>query len=601
MTFRSVHSRKFALPLLVALVFPHELAAQQPDKVAALKQSLEANAKLQRQYKWVETTVISMKREEKSRVQKQCFYGPDGKIQKQQLTAPPEPAEAPGGMKGKIAAKKKAEITETMKQAAALVQSYVPPDPARIQATKAAGNLAVVPTGPDSIRLDLRSYAKSGDTLSLGLDTARNAIQTVSVKSYLESEKEPVTLEVTFARLREGLSYAGNVVLSVPEEKIQVVVQNSNYVRVTPAETTAAKPAAVAPASTGGASTTAIDTLTAPIALYPDALMAQILAAATDFAALQKLSDWMGQNASLKGSEMQDAGEKAGFAPCYIALAPFPQVVKMMVEKPDWTKELGKAYASDQKAVLDSIQRLRAQAQALGNLKTTPQQEVVTETTSTGEQVIAVYPTNPQVIYVPVYHTETVYVQQAPPPSSSSSSSDAAAAALVGFTVGIIIGAASNDYYYGPYGYHGGYYHAYEEAWDRREDYYEDRQDFREDVYEDRQDIAEDRREYARENEGERQAQRQSTAQENQASRQSTAQSSQATRQTSGATSETAQANQASRQSTAQSSQANRQSTAQTTQSSRQSTAYSNGGSARAASARGGASRAGRGGAGRRR
>ena len=120
-------------------------------------------------------------------------------------------------MKGKIAAKKKAEITEAMKQAAALVHSYVPPDPQRIQATKAAGNLAVVPTGPDSIRLDLRSYAKSGDTLSLGLDTARNAIQTVSVKSYLESEKEPVTLEVTFARLREGLSYPGNVVLSVPE------------------------------------------------------------------------------------------------------------------------------------------------------------------------------------------------------------------------------------------------------------------------------------------------------------------------------------------------------------------------------------------------
>jgi hypothetical protein len=538
-------------------------------------------------------------------------------------------------LKGKKVAKKMAEITETMKQAAALVHSYVPPDPKRIQSVKAAGNLAVVPTGPDSIRLDLRNYTKSGDVLSLGLDTARSAIQTMSVKSYLESEKDPVTAEVTFARLREGLSYPGSVVLSVPEENIQVVVQNSNYVRVTPAETPAAKPPAVAPASTGGASTTAIDTLTAPIALYPDALIAQILAAATDFAALSKLSDWMGQNESLKGSELQDAAAKAGFAPCYIALAPFPQVVKMMVEKPDWTKELGKAYASDPKAVLDSIQRLRAQAQALGNLKTTPQQEVVTETTSTGEQVIAIYPANPQVIYVPVYHTETVYVQQAPPPSSSSSSSDdAAAAALVGFTVGIIIGAASNDYYYGPYGYRGGYYGAYDEAWDRREDYYEDRQDYREDVYEDRQDYAEERRENAQENQGprqeqrqsaaqenqaqrqstaqENQAQRQSTAQENQAQRQSTAQSNQANRQTGGATSETAQANQASRQSAAQSNQANRQSTAQTNranrqstaqanQSSRQSTAYSNGGRARAQSSRGTSSRAGRGGAGRRR
>ena len=177
-----------------------------------------------------------MKGEEKSRIQKQCFYGPDGKVQKQQLTAPPPPEEAaPGGLKGKIVAKKKAEISAVMKQAVALVQSYVPPDPQRIQATKAAGNLAMSPTGPDSIRLDLRNYVKSGDTLSLGLDTARYALQTVSVKSYLESKEDAVTLDVTFARLRDGLSYPGNVVLNVPGQNIQVVVQNSGYQRVTPA------------------------------------------------------------------------------------------------------------------------------------------------------------------------------------------------------------------------------------------------------------------------------------------------------------------------------------------------------------------------------
>jgi hypothetical protein len=81
--------RKASLPLLVLLAFPHGVDAQQ-DKVAALKQSLAANATQQKQYKWVETTVISLKGEEKSRIQKQCFYGPDGKVQKQQLTAPPQ-------------------------------------------------------------------------------------------------------------------------------------------------------------------------------------------------------------------------------------------------------------------------------------------------------------------------------------------------------------------------------------------------------------------------------------------------------------------------------------------------------------------------------
>ncbi|MBP1606171.1 MAG: hypothetical protein H6Q08_1545, partial [Acidobacteria bacterium] len=391
------------LSLCVLLVVPHGLQAQQ-DKVAALKQSLAANQQLQKQYKWVETTVVSMKGEEKSRTQKQCFYGPDGKVQKQALSAPPQQA-PPGGVKGKLVEKKKAEITATMTQAVDLVHQYVPPDPQRIQAAKAAGNLAITPTGPNSARLDLRNYAKSGDTLSLGLDTAGNALQTVSVKSYLAAPSDAVTLDVTFARLREGLSYPGNVVLNVPGQQIQVVVQNSNYQKVAaagPAQTTAAP--AGAPAS-GGASTAAMDALTAPIALYPDALIAQILQASTDVPTLQKFSAWLGSNASLKGTPLQDAAQAAGFAACYIALAPFGQVVQMLVQKPDWTAQLGRAFVADKTAVFDSIQRLRAAAQALGNLKTTEQQEVVTETTSTGQSVIVIQPANPQVVYVPVYNT----------------------------------------------------------------------------------------------------------------------------------------------------------------------------------------------------
>ena len=166
---------------------------------------------------------------------------------------------------------------------------------------------------------------KSGDTLSLGLDTTSNALQTISVKSYLASEKDVVSLEVTFARLRDGLSYPGNVVLSVPDEKIQVVVQNSNYQRVAPAAPAPAPQRAAAAAKPAAASTTAIDNLLAPIALYPDALIAQILEASKDFAAVQKFAGWSKSNSSLKGTELQDAAQKAGFATCYIALAPFPR------------------------------------------------------------------------------------------------------------------------------------------------------------------------------------------------------------------------------------------------------------------------------------
>ena len=262
-----------------------------------------------------------------------------------------------------------------------------------------------------------------------------------------------------------------------------------------------------APAPAGQSAGTSIDSLTAPIALYPDALVTQILQASVDVTALQKFAGWLAGQSSLKGSALQDAAQKAGFAACYIALAPFPQVVKMMVEKPDWTRQLGKAYAADKAAVYESVQRLRGQAQAMGNLKTTEQQEVVMETSSAGQQVIVIQPANPEVIYVPVY-TQTVYVQPAPPPSAAA----VTGAAVIGFTAGIIIGSSHNHYYGG---WRGG-----AAAWNQREDFYEDR-------YEDRQDYGEDRRENAQGN----QDQRQSNKQSNQSQRQSSAQSNQGQRQ----------------------------------------------------------------------
>jgi hypothetical protein len=256
----------------------------------------------------------------------------------------------------------------------------------------------------------------------------------------------------------------------------------------------------------------------------------------------------MGANGNLKGSELQGAAEQAGFDACYIALAPFPQVIQMMIQKPDWTTQLGQAFTKDKNAVFGSIQRLRAQAQAAGNLKTSPQQQVENQTTSSGQQVIVIQPTNPQVIYVPQYNPQTVYVA-APAPAPSAASVGVAAA--VGFTAGIIIGANSNNYYHGPYGWHGAA--MYNEAWEDRYEYLEDRQ-------ENRLEYREDRAERAQENAPQRQAnqaQRQSTAQANQAERKSTAQTNQAERKS------TAQANQAERQSTAQANQAQRQSGAQ--------------------------------------
>jgi uncharacterized membrane protein YgcG len=237
-----------------------------------------------------------------------------------------------------------------------------------------------------------------------------------------------------------------------------------------------------------------LDQLLAPIALYPDQLLAQMLMSATDPPKVTELDTWLKSNAKLKGTPLQDAAVKAGFDASFVALVLFPQVVTYMAEQIAWTRVLGQAFESDKSAVFASIQKLRKQAQTLGTLKSTPQQEVETKTTSAGEQVIVIEPTNPQIVYVPQYNTEVVYTQ-APTTTviiqeDDDDAEEAIAAGLIGFTAGIAIGAAmDNHYYYGPYGFHGGAY-MYNDAWD---DYYDHREDAREDWTDHREDLAEER------------------------------------------------------------------------------------------------------------
>jgi uncharacterized membrane protein YgcG len=265
-----------------------------------------------------------------------------------------------------------------------------------------------------------------------------------------------------------------------------------------------------------------LDQLLAPIALYPDQLLAQILMSATDPSKVTELDKWLKSNAKLKGTQLQDAAVKAGFDASFVALVLFPQVVSYMAEQIAWTRVLGQAFASDRTAVFASIQKLRKQAQSVGTLKSTPQQEVETKTTSSGEQVIVIEPTNPQIVYVPQYNTEVVYTQAPTTVIIQEEDNDAdvaVAAGLIGFTAGIAMGAAmDNQYYYGPYGWHGGAY-MYNDAWD---DYYDAREDAREDWTDHREDLVEersDRRENTQEQRTDRQENRQENRPETQAER----------------------------------------------------------------------------------
>ncbi|HEY2153819.1 MAG TPA: hypothetical protein VGH34_23640 [Vicinamibacterales bacterium] len=206
------------------------------ERIAAIKESLAKNQAALKQYSWIETTQTSLKGEVKKTEQKQCSYGADGKVQKTPMpgAAPPQAAPASGGrgggrLKQKVVQNKVEETKEYMEQVAALVQAYVPPDPQKIQAAGAAGNLSVQPSAGVTT-MTVKNYQKAGDSLAIGLDSTANTMRNVQVSSYVEKPKDDdVTLNVTFANLEDGTSYPQKSVLVVAAKKIQVVVTNSGY------------------------------------------------------------------------------------------------------------------------------------------------------------------------------------------------------------------------------------------------------------------------------------------------------------------------------------------------------------------------------------
>src|SRR6266481_4643570 len=156
-----------------------------------------------------------------------------------------------------------------------------------------------------------------------------------------------------------------------------------------------------------------LDSLVAPIALYPDPLLAQTLAASTYPLEVVQLQQWMNNNKNLKGKALADAVAKQPWDPSIQALVEFPDVVQRMAGNIQWTTDLGNAFLAQQSDVMDAVQRMRGKAQGKGTLKTSAQQTVQTQTVDGGKQVIEIQQANPDVVYVPSYDPAVVY---GPPP-----------------------------------------------------------------------------------------------------------------------------------------------------------------------------------------
>ena len=217
--------------------------------------------------------------------------------------------------------------------------------------------------------------------------------------------------------------------------------------------------------------------LVAPIALYPDALVAQVLGAATFPDQVAFAASWLQQNSRLSGKKLMKAVDAQSWDPSVKALTQFPSVLANLATNLSWTSALGEAYHTQAADVMGAIQFLRAKALAAGNLKSSPQLTVAQQS----PQVIVIQSANPQVVYVPVYNPTVVYGSPYETPGYSASTM--ASAAVISFGAGVTVGAMMSSgccgwgysswncgwrgtttvvyrggAYYGNSAWHGGYY-----------------------------------------------------------------------------------------------------------------------------------------------
>jgi hypothetical protein len=213
--------------------------------------------------------------------------------------------------------------------------------------------------------------------------------------------------------------------------------------------------------------------LVAPIALYPDALVAQVLGAATFPDQVAAANGWLQQNKNLTGTALTKAVDTQPWDPSVKALTQFPSVLSNLAQNLSWTSALGEAYHTQAADVMTAVQVLRAKAQAAGNLKSGSQITVVQQ----APQTIVIQPTNPQIVYVPQYNPTVVYGTPYVTPGYSTAA--VVTTAVLAFGIGIAVGAAINNSwgysywncnwhggtvvyhssgYYGNSAWHGGYY-----------------------------------------------------------------------------------------------------------------------------------------------
>jgi len=179
----------------------------------------------------------------------------------------------------------------------------------------------------------------------------------------------------------------------------------------TPAPTASAQPQTNPSATVAGAKIPPeqLDSLVAPIALYPDPLLAQVLAASTYPLEIIQLQQWLKKNPGLKDKALADAVSKQPWDASIQSMAAMPDLVDRLSNDVQWTTDLGNAFLAQQKDVMDAVQRMRQKALDKGTLQSNEQQKVEKQTVESGQTVVVIEQANPEIVYVPSYSPVVVY------------------------------------------------------------------------------------------------------------------------------------------------------------------------------------------------
>lgn len=203
--------------------------ADMQETVGVIKKNLADSKEKIKKYEWIETTTFFLKGEQKAVKQNQCYYSVDGKLTKVETGATTQ-GKKKGGIRGKIVENKKEELSDYVKQAVAKVQTYLPPDPAKIQKIYADGKVSIQVLEPGKkFKLSFPDYNEQGDMLAISLDKVAQKITALAVTTSVDDPKEKMTFNITYNNLPDGTQYAGSTTLDAQAKDLKIVIENSGY------------------------------------------------------------------------------------------------------------------------------------------------------------------------------------------------------------------------------------------------------------------------------------------------------------------------------------------------------------------------------------